>query len=57
MVNVGCGLNKGWGSKFHAGSQVWKTPEEGQKTYQPKHCEYNYKDEDNSPKTLNDKNQ
>ena len=25
-------------------------PEEGQRTYQLKHCEYNNKDEDNSPK-------
>ena len=40
---------------FHVGSQVRQTPEEGQRTYQPKHCENNNKDEDNSPKTLNDK--
>ena len=32
------------------------SPEEGQRTYHPKHCGNN-KDEDNSPKTLNDKNQ
>ena len=32
------------------------TPEEGRRTYQPKHCGNNNKDEDNSPKTLNDKN-
>ena len=25
-------------------------------TYRPKRCEYNYKDEDNSPKIPNDKN-
>ena len=25
-------------------------------TYRPKRCEYNNKDEDNNPKTLNDKN-
>ena len=36
--------------------QVQQTPQEGQKTYQPKHCGNNNKDEDNSPKTLNDKN-
>ena len=52
-----CELNKGCGSKFYAGSWVWRTPEEGYRTYWPKHCEYNNKDEDNSPKTLNDKNQ
>ena len=33
-----------------------KTPEEGRRTYWPKRCENNNKDEDNSPKTLNDKN-
>ena len=44
--------------KFRVGSRVWQdTPEKGRRTYQPKHCEYNNKDEDNSPKTLNDKNQ
>ena len=48
------GLNKGHGSKFHVGSRVQQeTPEEGRWTHQPKRCEYNYKDEDNSPKTLN----
>ena len=30
--------------------------EEGRRTYRPKRCEYNNKDEDNSPRTLNDKN-
>ena len=30
--------------------------EEGRRTYQPKGCENNNKDEDSSPKTLNDKN-
>ena len=49
-------LNKGCGSKFHVGSWVQQeTPEEGQRKYQPK-CEYSNKDEDNNPKTLNDKN-
>ena len=33
------------------------TPEEGWRTYHPKHCGNNNKDEDNSPITLNDKNQ
>ena len=36
--------------------RVRQTPEEGRRTYQPKHCGNN-KDEDNSLKTLNDKNQ
>ena len=50
------GFNKGHSLKFRVGSQVRQTPEEGQRTYQPKHCGNNNKSEDNSPKTLNDKN-
>ena len=47
------GLDKGCGSKFYVDSHVrQETPEEDQKTYKPKH-EYNNKDEDNCPKTLN----
>ena len=50
------GLNKGWGLKFYVGFRVQQDiPEEGQRIYRPKYCEYNNKDEDNSPKTLNDK--
>ena len=33
-----------------------ETPEEGQRMHQPKHCEYNNKDKDDSSNTLNDKN-
>ena len=33
-----------------------ETPEEGWRTYQPKHYEYNNKDENNSPNILSDKN-
>ena len=51
------GFNKGCSSKFREGSRAQQTPEEGQRTYQPKRCGNNNKDEDNSPKTLNDKNQ
>ena len=51
-----CGFNKGCSLKFREGSRVRKTPEEDQRTYQPKHCGSNNKDEDNSPKTLIDKN-
>ena len=51
------GFNKGRSSKFHEGSRVQQTPEEGWRTYWPKRCGNNNKDEDNSPKTLNDKNQ
>ena len=51
------GFNKGRSSKFRVGSQVWQTPEEGRRTYRPKHYGNNNKDEDNSPKSLNDKNQ
>ena len=50
------GFNKECSSKFCEGSRVRQTPEEGQKTYQPKRCGNNNKDEDNSPKILNDKN-
>ena len=34
-----------------------QTPEEGRRIYRPKRCGNNNKDEDNSPKNLNDKNQ
>ena len=50
------GFNKGRSSKFRVGSQVQQTPEEGWRTHRPKHCGTNNKDEDNSLKTLNDKN-
>ena len=50
------GFNEGHSSKFCVGSRVRQTPEEGRKTYRLKHSENNNKDEDNSPKTLNDKN-
>ena len=51
------GFNKGRSSKFRVGSRVRQTPEEGRRTYQPKRCGNNNKDEDNSPKTFNEKNQ
>ena len=35
---------------------VRQTPEEGRRTYRPKCCGKNNRHEDNSPKTLNDKN-
>ena len=49
------GFNKGRSSKFREWSWVRQTPEEGRRTYRPKHCGNNNKDEDNSPKNLNDK--
>ena len=49
------GFNKGRSSKFRVGSRVWQTPEEGRRTYRPKRCGNNNKDEDYSPKTLHDK--
>ena len=49
------GFNKGRSSKFREGPQVQQTPEEGRRTYRPKSCGNNNNDEDNSPKTLNDK--
>ena len=51
------GFNKGRSLKFREGSWVRQTPEEGRRTYRPKRCGNNNKDEDNSPKNLNDKNQ
>ena len=33
---------------------VRQTPEEGRRIYRPEHCGNNHKEEDNSPKTLND---
>ena len=51
------GFNKGRSSKFREGSRARQTPEEGRRTYRPKCFGNNYKDKDNSPKTLNDKNQ
>ena len=50
------GFNNGCSSKFKVGSWVRQIPEEGQRTYRPKRCGNNNKDEDNSLKTLNDKN-
>ncbi len=50
------GINKGRSSKFREGSRVRQTPE-GRRTYRPKRCGNNNKDEDNSPKNLNDKNE
>ena len=47
---------KGRSSKFHEGPRVRQIPEESRGTYQPKRCGNDYKDEDNSLKTLNDKN-
>ena len=51
------GFNKGRSSKFREGSRVRQTPEECRRTYRPKRYGNNNKDEDNSPKNLNDKNQ
>ena len=50
------GFNKGHRSKFCEGSRVRQIPEEGRRTYLPKRCGNINKDENNSPKTLNDKN-
>ena len=47
------GFNKGRSSKFRQGSRVRQTTEEGRRTYRPKRCGNNNKDEDNNLKTLN----
>ena len=49
-------FNKGHSSKFREGSRIRQTPEESWRTYRPKRCGNNNKDEDTSPKILNDKN-
>ena len=49
-------FNKGRSSKSREGSRVQETPEEGRRIYRLKRCRNNNKDEDNSPKILNDKN-
>ena len=52
------GLNGRRASKSHLGSRVQQeTSEEGWSIYRPKRYEYKNKDEDNSPKTMNDKKQ
>ena len=51
-----CGFNKGRSLKFREGSRVRQTPQESRRTYRPKRCGNDNKDEDNSPKTPNDKN-
>ena len=48
------GFNKERSSKFCEGSRVRQTAEEGRRIYRPKRCGNN--NEDNSPKTLYDKN-
>ena len=51
------GLNKEYDSVFYVGSRVWQeTSNESRRTPRPKRFKYKTKDEDNSPKTLNDKN-
>ena len=50
------GFNKGRSSKFREGSRVRQTPEEGWRTYRPKHDGNKNKDEDNCRKTLDYKN-
>ena len=51
-----CGFNKGRSSNFSEGYRVRQKSEEGRRTYRPKRCGNNNKDEDNSAKNLNDKN-
>ncbi len=60
-MNEGCrfnprGFNKERSSKFREGSQVRQTYDDARRTYRPKRCGYNNEDEDNSPRTLNNKN-
>ena len=58
QVFVELGNLHGCSSKFREGSRVSQKPEEGRRTYRPERYgnNNNNKDEDDSPKTLNDKN-
>ena len=56
-IRTGVVSIKGRNSKFREGFRNRQTPEEGRRTYRPKRCGNNNKDEDNSPKNFNDKNQ
>ena len=49
-------FSKGRSSKFRVSYRVRQIPEEDRRTYRPKRSGNNNKDEDNCPKTLNDKN-
>ena len=49
------GFNKGRSSKSRKGFRFPQAPEESRRTYRPKRCGNNNTDEDNSPKTPNDK--
>ena len=49
------GINKGRSSKFREGSRVWRTPEQGRRTYRPKRWANVNKDDENSPINLNEK--
>ena len=51
------GSNKGFSSRFCVDSRVrCETPEEDRRTYLPKHCGYNNKDEVKSLNILNNNN-
>ena len=51
------GSNNERSSKFRVASRIrQETPEEGWRVNRLKRCEYNNKNEDNNPKTLNVKN-
>ena len=51
------GSNKVLSSRFCLNSRVRHvTPEEGRKTYRPKRCDYNNKDEANSPNIQSNNN-
>ena len=57
LERTGIFIIKPGGTSFREGSRVRQTPEEGRRTYRLKRCGNNNKDDDNSLKNLNDKNQ
>ena len=51
-----CVVNESFSLRFCVVSQVHETPEEGQRTYLLKCCEYNNKEDVNSSNILSDNN-
>ena len=55
FVSLNWVLNYSWYSLLFSSVVIQETPEEDWRTHRPKCCEYNNKDEENSPNTRNDK--
>ena len=55
-VSVDMSFSFLWVFHVELGGHTIETPEEGRRTYRPKRCEYNNKDEVSSPNILSDNN-